>query len=153
MSYYYHVHKGNEPSTLETFYDKNQPSYWSQKGSFWNIVEKDMGINYYGGYREYRLHIPEELFTESLYSYRKHPKIYRVTHNNVKEYRKLRRDFPGHIKFNKEMIRRGFTGIDATIILPPSYRYYHSSEFILFHTNDWEPEMELVDIVVANPKF
>ena len=113
MPKYYHIHRGLQPSKLETEFVKGWVLYFSKKNSQWYNVEKEISKDY-GGYRIYEIYIPSSKFTTSFNPTTK-GKIVKITPKNLKEYVELRKEYKGSIYFVDEMKKRNIIGVDATI--------------------------------------
>lgn len=86
---FYHIHRGFFPLSLEYELDMNYGLFYSKIDSIWFKIEKAIGLySGYGGYRIYKIEIPSNSFTTSL-SLGDNNKIYKVTLENYKEYKKF----------------------------------------------------------------
>jgi hypothetical protein len=52
MPYYYHIHRGIKPCSLDNKFIENRPLFFSKKNSDWYNIEKEVSKEY-GGYRMY----------------------------------------------------------------------------------------------------
>ena len=108
MPYYYHIHRGIKPCSLDNKFIKNRPLFFSKKNSIWYNIEKEISKDY-GGYRMYEIYIPRTYFTLSFNPKTKN-KILKITPDNIKEYNELYPHFP----FINNMKKSNIIGIDAT---------------------------------------
>ena len=115
MPYYYHIHRGIEPSELENKFIKNKALFFSRKNSGWYNIEKNISKDY-GGYRIYEIYIPSSRFSFSFNPKRK-GKIVKITKDKINEYKDLhnKNGLYSHNLFFDTMKKRGIIGIDATL--------------------------------------
>ena len=117
MPYYYHIHRGIKPCSLDNKFIKNRPLFFSKKNSIWYNIEKKASKEF-GGYRMYEIYIPQTYFTLS-FNPKTKDKIVKITLDNIKEYRELKvipNGFYPHYPFIDNIKKkRNIIGIDATL--------------------------------------
>ena len=106
MPYYYHIHRGIKPCSLDNKFIENKPLFFSKKNSIWYNIEKEVSKDY-GGYRMYEIYIPSSRFTLS-FNPKTKDKIVKITPDNIKEYHV-------HYPIFDNMKKRNIIGIDATL--------------------------------------
>ena len=90
MPIYYHISLGDKFDKFDVTKDfsnnlKNgRKLFFAKKNSFWYNFWKKIGTEDIKSYTEYKLNIPEKLFTSSFHP--KDEKILRITNKNIKEY-------------------------------------------------------------------
>lgn len=122
MPIFYHIHIGVDNPHFEKF-EKNRPLYFSRKNSRWYRNWKSVGEDY-GGHLEYKISFPRTLYTTS-FNPRSKNKIVKITKENIKEYKNLKKKYRG-VKFIEEMNKRNIIGIDCT----PKWTFKHNSLLI-----------------------
>jgi hypothetical protein len=141
MPYYYHVHRGPEKAGIEKDYKKGYRTFFARKDTFWNKVEKKIGLEGYGGYREYRLSIPKSDLTSSLQSSSKN-KILLLNIKN-KLHRKLIKKYSVYDEDDK-----GWFFDRCTFLEFLQKNKYNGVDFHYINTyiNDIEDEMIIFDL-------
>ena len=87
MPIYYHISLGDKFNVTKDFSNnlKNgKKLFFAKKNSFWYNFWKKIGKEDIKSYAEYKINIPEKLFTSSFHP--KDEKILRITNTNIKEY-------------------------------------------------------------------
>lgn len=114
MPVYYHIHRSIKKSNIENNFKEGQMLYFSKKNSFWYNIEKNIALDGYNGYSEYKITIPQKYFTYSLNPKSKN-KILKLTPKNIEKFIKLHLNL---LKSKKSLrdyfINKKFIGIDAT---------------------------------------
>lgn len=110
MVKFYHIHRGTMPSTIEQLFISNHLLFFSKKNSDWYNIEKEIGLDNYGGYITYEIDIPQKFFTNSLHPKGNH-KILKINRNNIHKYKLFRKNNPFPIESLKE---NNIIGIDLT---------------------------------------
>lgn len=115
MVKYYHVHRSKKKSKIEKKFQNDKQLYFSKKDSAWYEIEKNIGLDNFGGYIIYEIDIPKRFFTYSFNPTSKN-KIVKVNDDNLEEFLRLKSENIGSIKFIEEMKRRNLIGVDSTYV-------------------------------------
>jgi len=116
MTVFYHIHLSTKKSDIDKEFKKGKALFFSKKDSFWHDFWKDIGCESEGGYREYKVTIPNKYFTYSLKP-QKRNKILKLTPKNIKGFIKLHEkhyDDNGGTSLRDDYINKYFIGIDCT---------------------------------------
>ena len=119
MAIFYHIHRSTKSSTLENGLIEEHALFFSKKNSFWFNIEKQIGIENFGGYIIYKINIPDNCFTQSFHKNAKY-KILKLTKKNINKYlqfvNKLKGKnlLTGSIRLIDELKKRNYIGVDAT---------------------------------------
>jgi hypothetical protein len=111
MPYFYHISRGIQQNSLDNGFIKGEALFFSKKDSFWYKVERQIGMNHFGGYKIYEIFIPSTAYTTSFNP--RTPKIVKITKNTLKEYIKKYQSL-GNYGVMIELQKRGLIGVDCT---------------------------------------
>jgi hypothetical protein len=153
MPYFYHVHRGFKPSELE-INPKKEDTYFAKKDSYWNKKIKEDGLEYHGGYREYRLSLSKSDITESLNP----SQVSKILFLNKKnpDHKKLLKKFfvkgLGRDSFLNYLERKGFNGVNFHNVSCSNIPNLDiEPELVIFDIQKYLDKLELVYIVYNNP--